>query len=219
MILGHELFCGKEDSSRGAPFQADQCDRIFRVLSLPSTATWPSVGQLPHYQRVDAWRREKVYPTESTLDRVRARAACLRRLPHAVPPFLRGYPPQALQLPRHSAKFDLVARMLVMDPDRRITAREALEHPYFIESVRASCEPTPTRTPAFPCVPTRRLHNSPAPGATASTRARLGATPVSGPPRRAAPPAPDPSPACAAGDAEESAASRSVAQPRKRARR
>lgn len=120
--------------------------------------------------------------------------ACVSALPASAasltrcPLFLRGYPPQALQLPRHSAKFDLVARMLVMDPDRRITAREALEHPYFIESVRASCEPTPTRAPAFPCVPTRRLHNSPAPGATASTRARLGATPVSGLPRRPAPP-------------------------------
>jgi hypothetical protein len=45
------LLQGQERKQAGAPFQMDQCDKIFRVLGHPSTSTWPLLDALPHWQK------------------------------------------------------------------------------------------------------------------------------------------------------------------------
>mmetsp|Transcript_10772 Transcript_10772/g.15192 ORF Transcript_10772/g.15192 Transcript_10772/m.15192 type:complete len:123 (+) Transcript_10772:979-1347(+) len=81
--------------------EADQLDRIFRLLGTPTLAEYPGIVELPDYS-----------------------------------PNFTQYPP-----PRHGIGslvptldvhgVDLLSRMLLFDPTRRITAQEALEHPFF----------------------------------------------------------------------------------------
>ncbi len=113
-----ELFRGKENTERGAPFQRDQCDTIFRLLGVPSDDTWKNVSQLPEYRNeVHKWREEKTYPKTSMLQTL----MCSREN-------LALY-----NLKPESAAFDLLQRMLILDPENRISARDALNHRYFSE--------------------------------------------------------------------------------------
>lgn len=86
-----------------APFQADQLDKIFRLLGKPSPTTWPGVTSLPHWADVRGWAG---YPN---------------RLASMLPGRLKA----------GGAGHDLLARLLVYDPEQRISAEEALAHPYF----------------------------------------------------------------------------------------
>ncbi|DAZ92704.1 TPA: hypothetical protein N0F65_012829 [Lagenidium giganteum] len=109
LINTRELFCGKEVEGSNAPFQKDQCDRIFKVLGMPTPQTWEGLENLPEYQNVVQMGRERKYPSQSELK-------------NAVK-FGNGRAAMAL--------YDLVSRLLAYDPEQRITAKEALEHEYF----------------------------------------------------------------------------------------
>ncbi|CAK4076832.1 unnamed protein product, partial [Aphanomyces euteiches] len=110
-----ELFCGKEAEGQNAPFQKDQCDKIFKILGLPTPQTWEGLDNLPEYSNMQNMTKEREYPTTS-------------KLPEAVK-FGTGQSSMLLR--------DLVTRMLYYDPEKRITASEALAHDYF------KCEPYP----------------------------------------------------------------------------
>ncbi|MES1910860.1 MAG: hypothetical protein MHM6MM_003386 [Cercozoa sp. M6MM] len=92
--------------TRGAVFPGDseinQLYKIFQVLGTPTEETWPGVSSLPDWKpHFPSWRR--------------------RSLREAVP--------ELQQLDDDG--LDLLQRMLTFDPARRITARDALEHPWF----------------------------------------------------------------------------------------
>jgi serine/threonine protein kinase len=83
--------------------EIDQLFRIFRTLGTPSEETWSGVTSLPDFK----------------------------------PTFPR-WAPQPLstvckELAKDPLALDLVQKMLVYEPSKRITAREALLHPYFQE--------------------------------------------------------------------------------------
>lgn len=160
LLQGKELFNGAEDMSRGAPFQAQQCECIFRVLGFPSPDRWPDVVHLAHWPRVAGWAGVRVYPDSSMLQQVCVRVA-LRVAPAASPT-----PAQVLGLQPGSAALDLISRMLeygaarthmlralrvcayracaavmanrATDPTRRISAQEAMSHAFFA-AVSACC--------------------------------------------------------------------------------
>lgn len=105
-----ELFRGAEIRSRGAPFQEDQCAKIFRVLGAPSPSSWPGVERLKHYSEIATWRKEKSYK-ESSLRRAVAMSTPLNG--------------------NNDDAFDLLTCMLRLDPSQRLTCSSALAHPYF----------------------------------------------------------------------------------------
>lgn len=112
LMASKPLFPGKEkDPQNPNLFQTDQVEKIFRVLGKPSPDVWPDVVVLPEWKRVQT-DFPRVPPTSPE--------AGLRQ---AVP----GLRPD-------TAAYDLLVRMLCYDPTRRITAEDALEHPYFKES-------------------------------------------------------------------------------------
>ncbi|CAH8607690.1 unnamed protein product [Schistosoma margrebowiei] len=83
--------------------EIDQLFRIFRLLGTPSEEVWPGVSSLPEYQKKSfpIWRNSKL----SIQDNI-AKAFT-------------------------SPGLDLLQAMLIYEPSRRITARDALLHPYF----------------------------------------------------------------------------------------
>jgi cyclin-dependent kinase 8/11 len=110
LITSKPLFQGVEKDRKGDdrnPFQADQVDKIFRVLGKPSPKIWPGVAELPNWTEAQNWQE---YP---------------RMLHKKIP-----------ELPADSAGYDLLSRLLDYNPVTRITASEALAHPFFTEEPR-----------------------------------------------------------------------------------
>lgn len=102
MALGAALFDGRTDS--------DQLQKIFQFLGSPTPQSWPSLGNYPN--------------TENTLSK---------------PEFRVLYEPQCEKLynnPQFLQKLgtqgiDLLKGLLQYEPEKRLTASQALNHPYF----------------------------------------------------------------------------------------
>jgi serine/threonine protein kinase len=97
------FFCGRPLVAGTS--EADQLDRIFRLLGTPTLQDYPGIVDLPEYT-----------------------------------PDLPPYPPPrgglASLVPTLDATgVDLLNKMMQYDPARRITAQEALEHPFFFDMV------------------------------------------------------------------------------------
>jgi cyclin-dependent kinase 8/11 len=105
LIASKPLFQGVEKERKGddrTPFQADQVDKIFRILGKPNLQSWPGVVELPCWPEAQNWQD---YPNVLSTK--------IPALPHGSP----GY--------------DLLSKLLDYDPVRRITASEALQHDFF----------------------------------------------------------------------------------------
>lgn len=83
--------------------EIDQLFRIFRQLGTPTESEWPGVTTLPDYKQ-----SFPKWPAQSLQKTIKE---------------LRGDP----------LALDLLQKMLVYEPSKRISAREALKHPYFDE--------------------------------------------------------------------------------------
>ncbi|KAF9035932.1 kinase-like domain-containing protein [Panaeolus papilionaceus] len=108
------IFKGEEaklDSKKNVPFQKDQLLKIFEVLGTPDERDWPGVKDMQDYQAM----KRLDYFTNRLLDWFRSRAQ------HAI------------------SVHDLLRRLFFYDPEKRLTAREALNHPWFQD------EPKPMR--------------------------------------------------------------------------
>lgn len=49
------------------PFQKDQCDKIFRVLGMPTSQSWEGLEHLSEYPNMLQMARERKYPSSSDL--------------------------------------------------------------------------------------------------------------------------------------------------------
>jgi cyclin-dependent kinase 8/11 len=100
------IFQGIEDQDPKA-FQTDQIDKIFDVLGPITPDKWRDVRHLPSYEKIKDYK-----PMEN---RLRNKI----KTPDSAMSNWKG--------------FDLLMKMLDYDPATRITANNALEHPYFKE--------------------------------------------------------------------------------------
>ncbi|KAL7665466.1 [RNA-polymerase]-subunit kinase [[Candida] zeylanoides] len=92
----------------------DQLDVTFRALGTPTEQTWPNVSHLPLYNAL------KMYPPPSRQEMRRGFSAATE---------------EAL---------DLLCGLVALNPQKRMTAAEALQHRYFVES------PPPTKPADLP---------------------------------------------------------------------
>lgn len=128
--------------------QIDQLFRIFERLGTPTADVWPSLSTLPDWcDKFPKFRGQvRCLPhAHSAPARVvaRAHAPCSRRASewpprarctnaHTPPPARSAAQTWSAVTPRlcdHGR--DLLARMLTYDPAKRISAADALAHPYF----------------------------------------------------------------------------------------
>jgi cyclin-dependent kinase 8/11 len=111
------IFKGEEaklDSKKNVPFQKDQLLRIFEVLGTPSESDWPSVVDMPEY------------PNMKRLDSFEDHLA-------------NWCQPTGLPIRIDSEQgYNLLRQLFAYDPDKRLTAKDALQHKWFHE------DPLPT---------------------------------------------------------------------------
>nr|VWO96840.1 Protein kinase domain-containing protein [Ganoderma boninense] len=118
------IFKGEEaklDSKKNVPFQKDQLLKIFEVLGTPSEREWPKIKDLPEYQ-------------------------CMRRLDH----YSNRLQEWSQSRVRSHEGANLLKELFAYDPDRRLTAGEALRHKWFQE------DPLPSRN-AFESLSTQQV--------------------------------------------------------------
>ncbi|EGG19775.1 protein serine/threonine kinase [Cavenderia fasciculata] len=106
------LFPGKEkDPKIPSLFQDDQIEKIIRILGQPTLADWPDLKAMPEYRKIPTNTEQN--PTSK---------------PDTTPLA------EASRLEVNTAAYDLLVKMIAYDPCKRITAQEALDHPYFKEA-------------------------------------------------------------------------------------
>ncbi|KAG6333769.1 hypothetical protein ID866_5317 [Astraeus odoratus] len=119
------IFKGEEaklDSKKNVPFQRDQLLKIFEVLGTPDgKKDWPGVRDTPEYQNMKRLDPYQNRLAEWCQSRIRS--------PHG---------------------HDLLRRLFAFDPDKRLTASDALTHRWFQE------DPRPTWN-VFQYIPTPQL--------------------------------------------------------------
>jgi len=136
-----ELFRGAENRQKRAPFQEDQCAKIFRVLGAPSPTTWPGVERLEHYTEIATWRQERSY-RQSSLSEV-------------------------VSCSPEGNEFKLLAHMLRLDPSQRVTCASALKHAYVVSEAPPPSENCMRKSPKdgelqYPEAPLRGIKRRPA---------------------------------------------------------
>jgi cyclin-dependent kinase 8/11 len=110
LLMLKPMFKGEEakmDSKKTIPFQKDQVGKIIEILGFPSHERWPSISIMPEYNR-------------------------LKDMNQARPNILRAWY-QQIPSTKTENGFNLLSAMLEFEPSKRITAEEALSHPYFAD--------------------------------------------------------------------------------------
>mmetsp|Transcript_291 Transcript_291/g.755 ORF Transcript_291/g.755 Transcript_291/m.755 type:complete len:397 (+) Transcript_291:136-1326(+) len=98
--------------------ELDQIDKIFTMLGAPTEKNWPCFSKLPN-ARIFRWRSSE--KEEKTM-----------RLYELFPI---NPPPHFKQTFLDANGRDLLCKLLALDPTKRITAKEALDHKYFKEGI------------------------------------------------------------------------------------
>lgn len=91
--------------------ELDQLDKIFQLLGAPTEESWPGFTELPHAKTLSFKGHTKSKLREEIPSNSFSGKTYL-----------------------NSTGFDLLANMLSCDPTKRITAKQALDHNWFVEA-------------------------------------------------------------------------------------
>jgi len=109
------LFPGRQDDRQGVTFQADQCKLVFKALGFPKPPEWPGVDELPLYRDLkELFDKGDLTPTEGLDQRMTNGFKLDRPDPHLM---------------------DILRGMLTLNPARRKSAKQVLDHDLFSKSM------------------------------------------------------------------------------------
>ncbi|KAA8895281.1 kinase-like domain-containing protein [Sphaerosporella brunnea] len=119
------IFKGEEakmEKKSTVPFQRNQMQKIIEILGTPTPERWPDVRQNPEYHQLSSFKQYG--------DNLKA---WYQQIGQTNP---QGY--------------DLLAGLLNYDPTQRLSAQQALEHPYFHEGAKLSLNAFEGQTFEYP---------------------------------------------------------------------
>ncbi|OQV19341.1 Cyclin-dependent kinase 8 [Hypsibius exemplaris] len=116
LLTSEPIFhCRQEDIKTSNPYHQEQLDRIFNIMGFPIEKEWEDIKKMPEYQTLTKQFKRSSYATCSLTKYM-----------------------EKHRIKSDSKEFQLLSKMLLMDPQKRITSEQALSDPYFLE------EPLPT---------------------------------------------------------------------------
>jgi len=113
-VDGHEKMMNQKRSN--IPFQRHQLTKIFEILGTPDTLKWPTLSNLPEYANLLTF---PIY----TISKLRS------HINQLCPSF------------QSDLGFDLLEKLLEYDPAKRLTAQQALDHPWFKQDPKPVMNP------------------------------------------------------------------------------
>ena len=131
------IFKGEEakmDNKKTVPFQRNQMQKIVEILGMPTKEQWPGLVYQPEHGQLQTLAfssRDVANYKPSGLEAWYWSTLKSGGYQEGEPS---GYPGQL--------GYDLLSKLLEYDPEKRLTAREALRHPYFTangDKVSANC--------------------------------------------------------------------------------
>lgn len=141
LLTSEPIFhCRQEDIKTSNPYHHDQLDRIFNVMGFPQDKDWEDIRKMPeHHTLQKDFKRNKwvllalFFECWTTVHY----RCCFSYFSSYAQCSLVKY------MERHKIKpdsksFHLLQRLLLMDPNKRITSEQAMQDPYFTE------DPLPT---------------------------------------------------------------------------
>jgi len=108
LLLNKPIYSGKENSSRESLLSA-----IYKLVGIPAVDNFEVGAKFPYYKKPEKKYRPGVEK--------------------AIPKLMKGGDD-----PAYASAIDLIRRMLHLDPEKRITAKEALQHEYMSNYIESS---------------------------------------------------------------------------------
>ena len=130
------IFKGEEakmDSKKTVPFQRNQMQKIVEVMGMPTREKWPGLVHQPEHGQL---QNLSYASRDSSNSRTFGLEAWYWNTLRTA-----GYQESQPGFPGQQG-LDLLSKLLEYDPTKRLTAQEALQHPYFSangEKVSANC--------------------------------------------------------------------------------
>jgi cyclin-dependent kinase 8/11 len=116
LLTSEPIFhCRQEDIKTSNPYHHDQLDRIFNVMGFPKDGDWEDIKKMPEHGTLLRDFKRNNYNACNLMKYM-----------------------EKHKIKNDSKAFQLLQKLLCMDPTKRITSEEAMKDPYFSE------DPTPT---------------------------------------------------------------------------
>lgn len=131
------IFKGEEakmDSKKTVPFQRNQMQKIVDIMGLPTKEKWPLLVSMPEYSHLPSLAPLHAKPPYQTISH-------LEKWYYST---INGHAPTSNPSSNASLGaegYKLLASLLEYDPEKRLTAQQALQHPFFStgDKVTSNC--------------------------------------------------------------------------------